>query len=107
MSPKTSFRVLLISYGEVWSAQAVDFNIASQGGTMEDAIRNFENLMVDQRCLDEEAGREFLAGVPPAPEVFEQAWEKAAQVVNPAPWTDMPPMIAAQQIRVANSAVSC
>lgn len=71
----------MIQQGDQWLAQALDVNLAAQGSSDKQAIGSFMRILRARLHRDFQNGRAPLSGLPPAPDRFWDAWEKA-QVEN-------------------------
>lgn len=105
MVPATrTLRVLLLKSNDVWVAQCLEHDIAAQGRSIEAAKASFEHVFLGHVKLDESAGREPLANVPPAPDFYWERFRKASRLADPL--TNVPPAFmvgeALQELRVAS-----
>jgi len=65
--------VLLFQQDKTWIAQCLEWDVAAQGKTLDDALNSFEKTFVGQIILDIEGGRNPLETTPQAPKEY---WEK-------------------------------
>lgn len=71
----TTIRVLAFRDGEAWVAQCIEYDIAEQGGSLEEAMENLE-ITVSAECqftLTEHG--EAFKSIDPAPMEFEAKFE--------------------------------
>jgi hypothetical protein len=82
MAPKEVFliRVLLLQEGNFWVAQALEYDIAAQGRDLEGARRAFVRTFVAQIDLDIRNKKQPLDGIPPAPDWYFEAYERAEEL---------------------------
>lgn len=73
--PQCEFSLSILLYQEdnLWIAHCLEFDIASQGKTINDAKESFERTFVGQVCLDLKDNKKPLEDVPKAPEYI---WNK-------------------------------
>lgn len=69
-------RVLVLRHGEQWLAQALEFDLAAQGSTGDQAINSFIRILRARVTRDLEMGRIPLVGLPAAPDKFFQQWAR-------------------------------
>jgi hypothetical protein len=74
-----TIRVLLLPEGQKgeWAAQCLEYDIASQGNSINDAIFNFLQVVTGQICRDIERGIEPLSTKTEAPPWYWQAIKDA------------------------------
>ena len=72
MGKKISFSVsvLLMKEDDFWVAQGLEFDVAAQGKTIQDAKNSFERTFIGQILVDVLNGEEPLSQVPRAPERY-------------------------------------
>jgi hypothetical protein len=63
-----------------WVAQCLEFDLAAQGPTQEDALRSFERVLAGQLMLDGMKMRRPLEGIRKA----SNEWQQLATHANPA-----------------------
>ncbi|MGB8682321.1 MAG: hypothetical protein WCD12_05510 [Candidatus Binatus sp.] len=79
-----TLRVLLFEeHHKGWIAQCLEVDIAAQGSSMKEAMRNFQEVFATQVAFDLSKGREPLAGKKQAPPWYWQALEEAEPLQNP------------------------
>src|SRR5882724_3126883 len=78
-----TIRVLLLREGNGWVAQCLEYDIASQGGSIKKAVENFQEVFEGQIALDLQRNREPLAGKKQAPPWYWQALKEAEPLRNP------------------------
>ena len=69
-------RVLLIKEASMWAAQCLEFDIAAQGETQDEAKEAFGKTFLGQIALDISENREPLEDIAPAPQEFLDMFEK-------------------------------
>ena len=79
MDKKATFNVsaLLIQEGNLWSIQCLEYDIAAQGKTADEARDRFEKTFLGQIELDIKENREPFTGVERAPREFWDMFSKA------------------------------
>lgn len=87
MKHKMTFnlRVLLFQEDKTWVAQCLEWDIAAQGKTLDDALNSFEQTFVGQIVLDIEGGRKPLASTPRSPKEYQGMFKKAKKLVDKKP----------------------
>ena len=85
MDKKATFKVsvLLIQEGDLWSMQCLDYDIAAQGKTIDEAKDRFEKTFLGQIALDIKENREPFMGVEKAPQEFWEMFAKAEPPKDP------------------------
>lgn len=76
------YRAVLIWAWGCWSAQCLDYDIAAQGATYQEAADNLTKVMEDQAAINYTYGRSVFEGIKPAPREYHEMWEK---------WLGIPP----------------
>lgn len=76
MSTKKTLSVLLIKDSCGWVAQCLEYDIAGQGKSMDDARYEFERTFVTQIALNLEEGKDAFA-IPAAPKRLQQLFKDA------------------------------
>jgi hypothetical protein len=66
-------RILFTREGEAWVVQCLEYDIASQGRTLQEAEETFGRTFVGQMLLDLHKGKQPLQGIGPAPRMY---WRK-------------------------------
>jgi hypothetical protein len=82
MRHKTIRVLLLPEKDRAWVAQCLEYDIASQGSSINDAILNFVQVFCGQICRDLERGIEPLSTKPEAPHWYWQALKGAEPLKN-------------------------
>ena len=82
MQHKTIRVLLLPEKDRAWVAQCLEYDIASQGNSINDAILNFVQVFVAQICRDLERGIEPLSTKPEAPSWYWRALKNAEPLKN-------------------------
>lgn len=78
----TKHKLQLIQEGDLWSIQCLDFDIAAQGRTIDEAKDRFEKTFLGQIELDIKEKREPFSGVEKAPQEFWEMFEKTEPACN-------------------------
>jgi hypothetical protein len=86
--------VLIIKQGASWTAQCLEYDLAAQGGSIDEAQKAFEYVFTGQLLLDIKHGRLPLHGVGRAPVRFHEMFARATSE-KPARAFDMPAEIPA------------
>jgi len=76
-------RVLLIQEGSSWAAQCLEYDIAAQGNSIDDAKNAFEKTFLGQIALDVKENREPFEGIEQAPQDFWEMFKKAKKHKDP------------------------
>lgn len=66
-------------HSEMWSAQAIDYDISASGPTIDDAKVAFERVVAGYLTLDQRNQREPFSTLRKAPQVFATAWKRIAE----------------------------
>ena len=108
--PALYVRVLVILQGDQWLAQGLDYDLAAQGPSDEQAIQSFVRILVARLRRDHQSGKEPLLNLPPAPDRFFEIWERGERerdglTVQPAsdPTGEIPPAYVIRQIAENNN----
>jgi hypothetical protein len=72
-----ALRILFIEDDSGWSAQCLEYDIATQAGTLADLFHEVERMLVAHVALAAETGREPFAGIRRAPEKYWQIFERS------------------------------
>ncbi len=93
--------------GQGWVAQCLQYDIAAQGATFNEAMKFFERTVIAQMVLDLSKSRMPFEGIRQAPARYWQEFEEAERLADPKPFRlpdDIPPgfVIAAQDRRLHN-----
>lgn len=70
MADKLNIRAILLKEDEAYVVQGLDYDIAAQGATVEEAKDSFLRTLISQIVIDLEFGSSPLAGIPKAPEEY-------------------------------------
>jgi hypothetical protein len=109
------FTVVFVREGEYWIAQALEYDIAAQGSTQENAKRAFEYAFMGQLQLDHKLKREPFSTLAQAPQrywdIFAAFVEKNHNLVPEIIRTEslvpgMPPAFMVQAFADGNSHLS-
>src|SRR5262245_3769969 len=69
----------------IWVAQALEHDIAAQGGDLDEAKIAFERTVTGYLRLDAKAKREPLSSLKPAPQPYWAVWERVKRKELQAP----------------------
>jgi predicted RNase H-like HicB family nuclease len=72
-----ALRILFIEGDGGWSAQCLEYDIATQAETLADLFYEVERVLVAHVALATENGREPFAGIPSAPEKYWRIFERS------------------------------
>ncbi len=83
-----TLRVIVFQDDGLWVAQCLEHDIGAQATDVDTLMARFEVVMKAECKTSIENGTMLLAGIPPAPERFQNMWERRARAVDvtPAPW---------------------
>lgn len=103
---------ILFQEGEVWSAQCLEYDIATQADSLPNLRYELERVIFSHIAASAELGRKPFEGLPPAPRRFWVMFEKSKTRVEgddiPFRLPDtlaVPPLV--PSLRVAESATYC
>lgn len=74
---KKRIRVILFQEEGEWVAQCLEYDIAAQGSTIDEAQNGWSHTFKGYIALSEENGVEALHGVPEAPNFYKEKFEQA------------------------------
>jgi hypothetical protein len=95
-------RVLLYVKSDIWIAQCIDFDIATQAESAKKVIESFERVFAAQLLYDQQKRRQPLEGISPAPDHFSQAFENGLPLRESYPLdVDDVVRVSAQEFRLA------
>ncbi len=77
--------VLVFKEGRLMVARCLQYDIAAQGETIDEALAAWEDVFTAQILVDKKAGREPLAGIGPAPQRYFDLFKKAVHRLEGAP----------------------
>jgi hypothetical protein len=72
--------ILLLHEGLLTVARCLEYDIAAQGNSIEEAIDAFADVLAAQIMLDVRAGREPLSQIGPAPEEYFEKYRRAKRL---------------------------
>ncbi|MCP4650270.1 MAG: hypothetical protein GY853_09370 [PVC group bacterium] len=105
-----TIKILLIQDDDLWSAQCLNYDIAAQGRTKEEAQDTFEKTFLGQIILDIKENKDPLEGIGKAPQKFWDMFRGAEQPEDPrrfcAPDWSLPGFIInaqANDLRIAST----
>ena len=78
--------VLIFQEDKTWIAQCLEWDVAAQGKTIDDALGSFERTFVGQIILDVEAGRNPLEGTSQAPREYWKMFDIAKKLEERKPF---------------------
>lgn len=68
---------ILFEDGDWWSAQCLEYDIATQAKTLSDLLYELERVLISHLCIAAELGRKPFEGLEPAPYKFWDLYQKA------------------------------
>jgi hypothetical protein len=78
--------ILVLREGTAMVARCLEYDIAAQGDTIEDALEAWEDVFIGRILLDMRAGRELFHGIGRAPERYFELFRRARPMAaNPIP----------------------
>lgn len=105
---KYAFSIVLLQEGEWWSAQCLEYDIATQARALTDVLYEIQKLIVSHFAVAEAEGRQPFEGVGPAPQKYWELFDRAQVTVTrktvPFRVSDGSPRIPKPLIRVAELA---
>jgi hypothetical protein len=69
--------VVVFEDGDLWVAQAIEFDIAARADKPSKLPRAFERALVANLATNHSFGRQALSGIPPAPQRYRALFEQA------------------------------
>jgi hypothetical protein len=81
MKPAT-ISVVAFQEGDSWSAQCLEYDIATQAATLPDLYYEVERMLMGHLAVAAKLGREPFAGLGPAPQRYWDLYEQAALIVQ-------------------------
>jgi hypothetical protein len=99
--------ILLFQEDTTWIAQCLQYDIAAQGKTLDDALNSFEKTFVGQLILDIEQDKNPLENTPQTPKEYWTKFEQAKKLEERKPFylpEELSPasiMASAQDLRIA------
>jgi hypothetical protein len=69
--------VVVFEDGDLWVAQAIEFDIAARADKRSKLPRAFERALVANLTTNHALGRDALEGIPPAPQRYRELFEHA------------------------------
>ncbi len=85
--------VLLLQEQKTWVAQCLEYDIAAQGDTINDAMNNFGRTFLGQVALDFSNQKRPLEGIEPSPDFYWEKFKKARRLQDGESFNlpDVPP----------------
>jgi hypothetical protein len=74
--------VVVYEDGDLWVAQAIEFDIAVRADKPSKLPRAFERAVVANLAINHELGKNALEGIPPAPSEFRELFERASLTIT-------------------------
>jgi hypothetical protein len=74
--------VVAFQEGDSWSAQCLEYDIATQAATLPDLYYELERAFMGHLAVATKLGHEPFAGIGPAPQKYWAMYEKAALTVQ-------------------------
>lgn len=90
MIHETQIRAIAFREGDVWVIQGLEFDIAAHADDPARAPLAFMRAVVENACIAKSLGRDFLAGIKPAPRHFFEMFEKARTTLEAVDPEQMP-----------------
>lgn len=99
-------RILVLREGDWFVAQCLEVDLGACAKNLDDVMYELQKTIVGQLFLDETRQRKPFQDLPPAPEEFFQAFQKACAHAAPLPNFRMPPTAPRlrPQVRIADAA---
>ena len=70
--------------GEDWTAQCLEYDIASHGSTIKEAMDMFQKVLASEIAYSlENHGKPTLEGIPSAPQYYWKLFDEAAEPIKP------------------------
>ena len=87
----------------MWAAQCLEYDIAAQGKTIDEAKESFKRTFVGQIMVDVHFGHQPLQGIEKAPEEYWEQFRTAKRLIDREPFYvgHLPIRASAQDLRVA------
>ena len=84
MVGESGFRISVVAFqeGDSWSAQCLEYDIATQASTLPDLYYEVERMLMGHVAVAAKLGREPFAGIGPAPKRYWDLYEHAALTVQ-------------------------
>jgi hypothetical protein len=86
-----SLNVVFYEDGDLWVAQAIEYDIAARASALSKLPRAFERAVIASLAINHELGRPTLEGIGPAPQAFRDLFEKAHFSLSERDGTISPP----------------
>jgi hypothetical protein len=78
--------ILLFQKDTTWVAQCLEWDIAAQGKTLDDALNSFERTFVGQLVLDIDQNKNPLEDTPRTPREYWTMFEQAKKLADKKPF---------------------
>lgn len=75
--------ILLLPDGKLWTAQCLEYDIAAQGTTIQEAISEFSKVLTFEVAYSHERGLAPLHDIPAAPQYYWKLFEEVGEPVIP------------------------
>src|ERR1700722_4656237 len=82
MENASTISVLAFHEGDCWSAQCLEYDIATQAATLPDLFYEVERVLMGHLVVAKELGREPFARLSPAPHRYWTMYEQASLTVH-------------------------
>jgi hypothetical protein len=86
-SHEIKLRILLFEEENIWIAQCLENDIATQGALIKDAINAMERTILGQIALDVQDGIKPLSEIAPAPSSYFEMFDKAYRLCDKSKFT--------------------
>ncbi len=70
-----NLRVVVLQQGDIYVAQCLEYDVCAQGKTEEEAMKGLRAVLIAERDLAREEGRDMDA-IGAAPEAFHEIWRR-------------------------------
>lgn len=93
--------ILFLHEGDSYVAQCLEYDIAAQGKTMPEVKRAIELTLIGQITLDIHSGKRPFEGIPKAPAMYWEIFDKALKIEVEEPISllrDVPPAFLINEI---------
>ncbi|MEO0683406.1 MAG: hypothetical protein AAF192_23730 [Pseudomonadota bacterium] len=82
MQQTQDLRILVVREGEMLVAQCVELDVSTQASDMKTLHKRMDALLELEMQLSEEKTGDPHAGIPKAPEVFDEMWSRSELLAN-------------------------
>jgi hypothetical protein len=100
MPQPLTIRVVILQDGSYWVAQCLEWDLATQGQTLQQLYERLHRLLSGQVIVSQHLGRQPFENLPPAPERYHRLWEQAPVQLVTLP--DREPDLVRAEVRMAS-----